>query len=172
MPGTLAKYLLIFACLLTLSHCALLSYSSENEREEPASIGDSEYRLRQQVVEFAQKHLGTKYKYAGKRPGGFDCSGFTYFVMDQFGVTLSASSKGQSAHGKKVNLEDVNRGDLVFFKRPGQNRIFHVALVIEKGIDGLKVIHSTTSKGVRIDNISTSSYWAPKLYSARDVISK
>ena len=45
-------------------------------------------------------------------------------------------------------------------------------MVTEVKDDGIYVIHSTTSKGVIINNITTSAYWRPKILYARNVISK
>jgi hypothetical protein len=42
--------------------------------------------------------------------------------------------------------------------------------VVSNNKEGLTVIHST-SRGVVVDNISRSSYWQPKISTARDVVS-
>lgn len=128
-------------------------------------------RLRQDVVTFAKKFQGTKYTYAGKEPRtGFDCSGFTSYVMARYDISLSSSSRQQENQGKKLNLDRVQSGDLIFYRRPGNDRVFHVSLVVDNTREGIEVIHAT-SRGVVIDNISTSSYWKPKISTARDVIS-
>ena len=62
-------------------------------------------------------------------------------------------------------------GDLVFFRRSSRENIFHVALVVKNDRDGIQVIHSTSSRGVVLDNITKSTYWAPKLSEARNVLS-
>ena len=133
---------------------------------------DELFAKRKEIVQYAQQQIGSKYKYAGRDPKGFDCSGFTHFVMKKYDVSLPTSSSAQSTQGKKIALKEVKTGDLIFFKRPTENRIFHVAMVVENDQKGIKVIHSTSSRGVREDNISTSSYWKPKIYFAKDVISK
>ena len=128
-------------------------------------------RFRQDVVTFAKKFQGTKYTYAGKEPRtGFDCSGFTSYVMARYDISLSASSRQQENQGRKLNLDQVQSGDLIFYRRPGNDRVFHVSLVVDNTREGIEVIHAT-SRGVVIDNISTSSYWKPKISTARDVIS-
>jgi len=131
---------------------------------------DATTQLRKDVAQSSKQYVGTKYKYAGKTPKtGFDCSGFTSYVYEQFELELSSSSSAQATQGKEVPLSDVKAGDLVFFGKKG--RITHVAMVISNTKEGINVIHSTTSKGVMIQNISTSKYWKPKIMFARDVIS-
>src|SRR3990167_3246612 len=41
-------------------------------------------KRRDEMVEYAKKQLGVPYVWAGTDPSGFDCSGFTTYVMKQF----------------------------------------------------------------------------------------
>jgi len=156
----------------SLAHCATFSNSrppadtlvTSKERAVEESI------VRQQITSYAKQYLGLRYKYAGRTPTGFDCSGFTHFVMDNFNVGLSPSSRGQAVEGKKIELSKVRAGDLIFFRRPKSRYIFHVAMVYSNDKNGVHIIHST-SRGVVIDNLNESKYWKPKVYTARDVLS-
>ena len=139
------------------------------QAEETSPKNNNAVSHREEIFQFAKQFLGTKYIYGGKTPKGFDCSGFTHYVMNNFGYKISPASKLQAKNGEKVKLKDVKAGDLVFFKKKG--RVFHVALVVDNSSEGLYVIHST-NRGVVVDNISKSSYWKPQLSAARDVISK
>lgn len=135
-------------------------------------VADKEYRFRLDVVDYAKEQLGTKYTYAGRSPKkGFDCSGFTHYVMDNFKVPLSTSSRAQENQGKKIKVSEAKPGDLIFFRRSKNGAVFHVALVVSNEREGLTVIHST-SRGVVIDNISKSSYWRPKISTARDILAR
>lgn len=125
--------------------------------------------LRKDVVQYAKQFLGTRYIYAGKDPRGFDCSGFTRYVMKEFDVSLSASSRMQEDQGKSVSVSKAKAGDLIFFRREKRGRVFHVAMVVSNSREGLKVIHST-NRGVVIDNLSKNSYWKPKISTAREVL--
>jgi cell wall-associated NlpC family hydrolase len=90
--------------------------------------------------------------------------------MDRYDIDLSASSSLQENQGRKIDPGSVKTGDLIFYRRSPGGRVFHVSLVVDNDREGIKVIHAT-SRGVVIDNISTSSYWKPKISTARDVIS-
>jgi cell wall-associated NlpC family hydrolase len=154
--------------LLFFSQCSLLRQSGNSMDD----LSSREYTLRMNIVDYADNYQGTKYTYAGRDPRkGFDCSGFTYFVMKKYGVELSPSSRLQEKQGRNIRVKDVKPGDLIFYRRSPLGRVFHVSLVYANDPDGIKVIHST-SRGVVIDNITTSSYWAPKISTARDVVSR
>lgn len=149
------------------TQCVSVLGSSENDTETKAL--SKEDKLRDEIISYAKKQLGTSYQYAGRDPRGFDCSGYTYYVMKEFGVKLSTSSKAQANEGKKVDVKEVKPGDLIFFKRTRAGRVFHVAMVVSNTSSGLEVIHST-SRGVVVDNITKSKYWKPKISSARNVV--
>lgn len=124
---------------------------------------------REKIVQTAKKNLGIKYKYAGNTPKtGFDCSGFTKYVFAKKGVNLPRTSREQAKTGRRVNLKYVDKGDLVFFGKRG--KVNHVAIVFENKKGNIYVIHSTSSKGVKIDNITTSKYWKPRILFARNVL--
>jgi|GEM_PF-1875779 len=141
--------------------------------DEPADAPDlpetEEELLRKEAVNYAKTFLGTKYKLGGTSPkSGFDCSGFTSYVMKQVDIALSRTSQAQENNGKKVRLKNVQPGDLIFYRRTPLGKVFHVSMVVANKEDGIYVIHST-SRGVVIDNVTKSSYWSPKISSARSV---
>lgn len=158
--------------LLTLMLFSLPACSPGKELRAPV-YSDSDAMLRQEVVAFARQYLGTNYKYAGRDPRtGFDCSGFTGFVMGYFDIPVNGPSGSQEKLGHPIDVKDARAGDLIFFRRSKGGAVFHVSLVVSNGSDGLTVIHSTSGRGVVIDNIPSSSYWRAKYATARDVISK
>ena len=130
----------------------------------------SENRLK--LLEDAKKHLGLKYRYGGTTDKGFDCSGFTSYVMSQSGIDISRSSKHQSKQGLLTDIKSCQTGDLVFFSKYGkEGKITHVAMVVDNNETGIWVIHST-NRGVVIDNLSESSYWKPKVLYVKDFVSR
>lgn len=68
------------------------------------------------IVNTAKKYLGVKYEWGGTTPKAFDCSGFTYYVYKECGINISRTSELQYASGNFVNKNDLQAGDLVFFK--------------------------------------------------------
>ncbi len=128
-----------------------------------------EWALREDIRNDAAQHIGTRYKYSGMSPSsGFDCSGFTSYILAKHNIQLPHQSGAQAREGAAVPLSKLQPGDLVYFSRKG--RVFHVALVDDLDASGITVIHSTTSRGVIRENISQSSYWKNKIAGARDVV--
>ncbi len=130
----------------------------------------AEASLRREIVHYALQLRGASYRYAGKDPKtGFDCSGFTSYVLRQFNIAVSPSSALQAREGIPVPLKQVQPGDIIVFGKNPRN-IQHVAMVVENRPEGIIVVHSTTTRGVVSENISTSSYWQPLILEARNVI--
>lgn len=128
--------------------------------------------IRGNILQEAKKYLGLKYIWGGTTPRGFDCSGFTSYVLAQKGVGIARSSRYQAKQGKAVELTEAKTGDLIFFSKYGKGgRVTHVALVVDNKEDGVYIIHSTR-RGIVVDNLTKSNYWKPKILYAKDVISK
>lgn len=163
---------IVFICItFLLSSCdAFKSVNSSSSSGSNTTKVDAMMVKRNNLSQYGQKYVGTKYKYAGKDPKGFDCSGFTSYVMKSEGIQVSSSSRTQATEGKAVPLNKVKPGDLIFFGKNG--KVSHVALVVSNTSEGISVVHSTTSKGVIVQNITKSTYWKPKILFARDVISQ
>ena len=118
---------------------------------------------RELVVEIAQTHIGVPYVFGGVTPEGFDCSGFTCFVFQKANVQVGRSSRDQFATCRKIDKDEVTKGDLVFFNS-GSDEVSHVGIIISEKGEPLKMIHASTSKGVIIAEIESSDYWMKKLH--------
>ena len=159
-----------YSALFALLFAAFAATAFKPISVKPSRAEDAEMmQFRTDIISYAQNFLGLRYRSAGRSPKtGFDCSGFTNFILDEFGVKVSSCSTTQSRQGLKVSLNNVLPGDLVFFGSRG--RIQHVAMVVEKTAEGIFCVHSTCTRGIIVENISTSKYWKPKILFARDVI--
>src|SRR5882672_6129016 len=67
------------------------------------------------VVEAARKYIGTPYKYGGTTRSGMDCSGLLLNSFNAIDMSLPRTSEAQSKIGMKVDMEELQPGDLVFF---------------------------------------------------------
>lgn len=143
--------------------------TTSNESESVEPVNYHEYQLRKKITDYAHKFKGTRYRYGGESPRGFDCSGLMQYVMDSYDVPLPRVSRDQARKGRKVRQSKAQAGDLVFYKRGGS--ISHVSMVLHSSKSKLLVIHSTESQGVIVEDIMRSDYWRPKMLYIRDVIS-
>lgn len=162
---------IISLCLLFCVAIYSCRSTPKSGTTKPSDKLSAEMRLRKDVLKEAEKYKGTKYKYAGKTPQGFDCSGYTYYIFSKFDINLSGSSTAQSKQGKEIPVSKAKPGDLLFFGRNGRNgKIQHVGMVFKNNTDGLYMIHSSSKRGIVVDNVTTSKYWKPKLLFARTVL--
>jgi len=143
--------------------------STKTKRSRTTVAKVDKLDLRLSVVASAEKFIGLKYKWGGKKPStGFDCSGFTSWVMQENGVNVQGASHHQSKLGKKVSKSKVAPGDLIFFGKG--KKVSHVAIVKANTGRSLEVIHATSGSGVTVDDINDSDYWNKRYLYARQVI--
>ncbi|MVM28754.1 CHAP domain-containing protein [Spirosoma sp. HMF4905] len=112
------------------------------------------------VINYAKEHLSVRYRSGGTTTRGFDCSGFTRFCFNKFGISLPHSSAAQGSVGEAIDKEAAQPGDLILFKghSSGGSRIGHVGLITEVIGDQVKFIHSAWNGGVRYDYLNASYY--------------
>ena len=122
--------------------------------------------LRAKAVSVSKSLLGIRYKTNGPTTKGFDCSGFVRYVYNKLGYDLNRTAAAQLADGIAVDQDDLQPGDLVFFKNTyNSGRIpSHVGIYIGDG----KFVHAANS-GVCIDDLD-SEYYTRKFLCARRVI--
>lgn len=124
---------------------------------------------RNEVIVAAIRHIGRRYRYGGKTPkSGFDCSGFVSYSFSEAGLSAKGASFQQAKLGTKKSRSSLQPGDLVFFGKG--KKVNHVGIVLKNEGSVLEVIHSTSSSGVRVDDINESRYWNQKYLFARDII--
>jgi cell wall-associated NlpC family hydrolase len=125
--------------------------------------GDS--RKGQQLVAFAKQFIGVPYVWAGRSPGGFDCSGFISYVYGNFGIQLPRMADGQFEVGASVSRRDLTYGDLVFFStyEPGPS---HVGIYIGGG----KFIHASSGAEEVTITPMNKQYYLERYLGAKRVI--
>ncbi|MDR7465721.1 MAG: LysM peptidoglycan-binding domain-containing C40 family peptidase [Armatimonadota bacterium] len=73
----------------------------------------------------ARRHLGVRYRWGGRSPAGFDCSGFVSYVLRRVRVTVPRTTWALWTQGTPVARDQLEAGDLVFFTttRPGPSHV-------------------------------------------------
>lgn len=167
------KHILYILCLLI---CLWMTQSVSAQHHRKTSKAQKNKSvvvgcpLIDSIIDFSITKLGSAYRSGGTGPSGFDCSGFMYYTFGHFGIQLGRSSRDQFLMGKKVEKEDIRRGDLVFWWR-GKGYIGHVGMVTDvDSAHNFTFIHSAThGKGVRYDK-STGNWYASTYAGARRII--
>lgn len=113
------------------------------------------------IVAFAEQSLGTPYAWGGTTVKGFDCSGYTTYVMKEFGINVPRRATDQQKSAKAVSKKDAQKGDLVFFNNG--SGISHVGIIISEKGEPLTMIHSSSSQGITITNLESSDYWSKRI---------
>ncbi len=144
---------------------AIASLPSSGASTDSGSGNSSVSFTGSQIVAKAQQYLGTPYVYGGASPSGFDCSGFTYYVLKSFGYNAYRTPADQYSHGTYVSKSELKDGDLVFFSSTGGASITHVGIYVGNG----QFIHSPNSRSVVSYADLTSGYWSNTYYGARRV---
>lgn len=124
-----------------------------------------------QIIENARQYIGTPYRYGGKTPKAFDCSGFTAYVYKSLNIRLNNNSRSQYQEGLSVDRDDLKVGDLVFFTgRNAHGGVGHVGIVSKVNGDGdFSFIHASCSEGVTESNIN-EAYYTQRYIGARRII--
>jgi cell wall-associated NlpC family hydrolase len=121
------------------------------------------------VISVGKTFLGIPYRWGGVRENGFDCSGFIKYIFDWFDLRLPRTSREMVNYGQYVSRDELQKGDLVFFS--GRNTmngvIGHIGIVVEVTNGVIKMMHSSSSKGVHIEDLNQSDYFSKRYITAR-----
>lgn len=113
--------------------------------------------LNNELFDFYSQWEGVRYKLGGNNKSGIDCSGFIQKAFkEKFDLEIPRTTVSQSKVGKEINKNELEVGDLVFFKTGRTN---HVGIYIDNG----KFMHASTKIGVTISDLQNEyfkkSYW-------------
>ncbi|MBO8172191.1 MAG: C40 family peptidase [Bacillaceae bacterium] len=120
------------------------------------------------LIERAKRQLNTPYVFGA--PFGttriFDCSTFTKYVFAKEGIHLPRTSRAQARVGRRVSIDNLRRGDLLFFYVPGRYRsnrvVGHVAIYMGNG----RMIHAYPPD-VKIDSLNEPTFRETFLFAKR-----
>jgi lipoprotein Spr len=111
--------------------------------------------LQDNLETFVNDWIGVPYKYAGNSKQGTDCSGFTTQVYRHVYRHEFQFRRSQDLYSEvhPIKKEELQRGDLVFFKIKGR-QIDHVGIYLNQG----RFVHASTQKGVIISDLEEPYY--------------
>ena len=130
----------------------------------PSTTYSTSVELRKAIVDYAMQFLGNRYVHGGQSlKSGTDCSGFTMYVLKEFGYSISRTPQGQyTGAGRKISYSEIQPGDIICYSSNGGRSCTHVAFYIGDG----KILHAANSK----DGVKISSATYDDIYGVRNVI--
>lgn len=133
--------------ILTFSLIIIFVFSSFTTTIDP---------ITKKVIGFVKKWWNVPYVYGGNSKRGIDCSSFTQrFYSEVFNTTIPRTASSQYKTATKVNKEEIQVGDLVFFSSKISPSGWHVGVYI--GDD--QFIHAANRKDdIKISYLSDSNY--------------
>jgi len=157
------KKLKIFIVFALVAFSFEFSAQSTNAQTRNANSSNAD-----EIINFAKTFLGVPYVYGGASPAGFDCSGFIQYVFKEFGFSLARTAGAQSLFGMDVTLDELQPGDLLYFKGRNINStsIGHVGMVTAVANGKIEFIHAA-GKSVKMETFNKNSYYVPRFIKAR-----
>jgi len=152
---------------------ARVSYTREQEiiaekkRQAALARASSPAGRIDKMISAAKKQLGDSYVLGKSGPDSFDCSGLVVYCLRQANVytrRLNAAGLSKTSSWTKVSdLDNVKRGDLLFFKSDDSSSIGHVGIYIGGG----EMIDASSANGKVVRRSAKSSYWRRNFVVAR-----
>lgn len=173
VPGPIVLLLLV----LTVSGCATTSKPSPSRQTYnsatviSAKVIPADKIVRPSkgtnVVSTARSLIGIPYKWGGRSPQtGFDCSGFVWYVFNQYGVDLPRTSSDLLSVGRAVSKSSIQPGDILIYNISNKGKSLHATIATGRGT----FVHSPSS-GKTVSEVSMSGpYWRGRLLAARRVL--
>lgn len=152
---------LLLISLSLLSGC--VSFGARSPAESPETQA-----LRQNLVLEALGQIGRPYRYGGATPEGFDCSGLVQYVYAQAGIALPRTTREQYRAGRRIDLDEAEPGDLLFYRFGGGRKIDHVALYLGDG----QALHAPARGRTVIVAGVAERYWMQRMAGAIRVLGR
>ena len=116
------------------------------------------------LLKLIDEWWGTRYCMGGSTKNCIDCSAFVQVIMSgAYNVNVPRTAQEQYNSGSKIGMEDLQEGDLVFFRTSGRG-ISHVGVYMLNN----KFVHASTSGGVMFNDLN-DNYWREKFRGATRV---
>ncbi|MBP3932092.1 MAG: SH3 domain-containing protein, partial [Peptostreptococcaceae bacterium] len=129
--------------------------TSQESTQSPSNNQSNTSSKVQAIVNTAKAQIGKKKAWGAEGPNAFDCSGLTYYIYKQNGITIPRTSREQSNFGTTVSKSNLQPGDLLFFSTDGSGGVSHVGIYVGNG----QMVHVSSSKNSVISTSINTSYW-------------
>ncbi len=120
------------------------------------------------LISFLENWYGTRYRMGGADKSGIDCSAFVQtFMMFMYNVSMPRTSREQYLQCDRILKNDLQEGDLLFFRTHRKKGITHVGVYLRNN----KFVHASTSSGVMISDMN-EAYFTQRFASAGRISEK
>lgn len=137
------------------SASAAAAKAEKDKKATPTPKADTKA---EKVIKAAKSKLGCEYILGDRGPDTFDCSGFIYWCLRQAGVSCTrlnaAGFSNKSSWTKITSIDDLKKGDLIFFRSDESSRVSHCGIYVGSG----DMIDASSSYG-KVVRRDLSSYW-------------
>jgi len=128
-----------------------IAYLSEDEEAEYSDNGIKKDEFMEDIVDW----LGTPYRFGGTTKRGVDCSSFMqHLYKNSLNVEMPRTANMQFSVGQEIERDDLQFGDLVFFKTRRYAPITHVGVYLGDDL----FAHASSRNGVTIASLNSSYY--------------
>jgi cell wall-associated NlpC family hydrolase len=125
-------------------------------------VGTFDYTAKaNNLIGYASNFVGSSYVSGAAGPYAFDCSGYTMFIFEKFGISLPHNAAAQASYGTAVSRNNLQPGDLVFFNTYGYG-IGHVGIYV-----GNNEFVNAENYSAGVTYCSLSGYWSNTYSCAR-----
>lgn len=156
---------LVFALLFSACNAMLAKMTQKDVSQIYAPIQAPKSVLNELIL-IEYKWQNTPYRLGGTSMSGADCSGFIQSVFrEHFDTQIPRTTAAQLESGRKIPRNELEAGDILFFKTGHGPHGLHTGIYMEKD----EFIHLSTNGGVKRVSFN-SSYWRPKFIGARRYI--
>lgn len=147
-----------------LSAGDVVSLSEDVSLTEDTAV-NVDLTIGQNIVDTAEKYLGTPYVWGGTTTRGFDCSGFVQYVYRECGYTINRTAAAIYNEGTYVDKSELQVGDAICFASHTES-IGHVGIYIGNG----QFIHASSGAGQVIISDLDMTYYASHYVGARHIV--
>jgi cell wall-associated NlpC family hydrolase len=152
--ATLISLLVIVLCIIAYGSFGEIKRVTERDETMTKDTLINQMKvnvsLRDSIVSFGMKLLGTPYAEGACSKDGFDCSGLVYFVFRHFKIQVPRSSSRFKNFGKEIPIDSVRKGDILVFLSPTRNVIGHLGIVINPKGKESDFIHASSGSEMKV----------------------
>ncbi|WP_017596225.1 C40 family peptidase [Nocardiopsis potens] len=148
-PGVPVRTCIVLSAVLAL--CAA---------EGVAAPEASASAVAEKAAEYALDQVGKPYRYGGRGPDGFDCSGLVQWSFEKAGRSVGRTTHDQYRKGSGVKRSRLRKGDMVFFYSGPS----HVGIALGDG----RMVHAPSS-GKKIQVVRMADYFDAHFTGARRI---